>query len=35
MTKKEHKSPWECTYAKEDKSKGKPGNKPKSNQRYF
>lgn len=35
MIKKEHKAPWECTYAKEDKSKCKPGNKPKSDQEYF
>jgi len=32
---KEHKAPWECTYAKEDKSKCKPGNKPKFDQEYF
>ena len=32
---KEHKAPWECTYAKEDKSKCKPGNKPKFDQKYF
>ncbi|MEW5761361.1 MAG: DNA-3-methyladenine glycosylase I [Candidatus Thermoplasmatota archaeon] len=32
---KEHKAPWECTYAKEVKSKCKPGNKPKSDQEYF
>jgi len=32
---KEHKAPWECTYAKEDKSECKPGNKPESDQEYF
>jgi 3-methyladenine DNA glycosylase Tag len=32
---KEHRAPWECTYAKEDKSKCKPGKKPKSEQEYF
>ena len=31
----EHKAPWECTYAKEDKSKCKPGIPPKSDQKYF
>ncbi|MBI4983189.1 DNA-3-methyladenine glycosylase I [Candidatus Woesearchaeota archaeon] len=30
-----HKAPWECIYAKEDKNKCRPGNKPKSNQEYF
>ncbi|MHC2994061.1 MAG: hypothetical protein IBV53_00940 [Candidatus Atribacteria bacterium] len=35
MTKKEPKLPWECTYAKEDKSKCRPGNKPKADQKYF
>jgi len=32
---KEHRAPWECTYAKEDKSECKPGKKPKSDQEYF
>jgi len=32
---KEHRAPWECTYAKEDKNKCKAGNKPKSDQEYF
>jgi DNA-3-methyladenine glycosylase I len=32
---KEHKAPWECTFAKEEKSKCKPGDKPKSDQEYF
>lgn len=32
---KEHRAPWGCTYAKEDKSKCKPGKKPKSDQEYF
>jgi DNA-3-methyladenine glycosylase I len=32
---KEHHAPWECTYAKEEKNKCKPGKKPKSNQEYF
>jgi DNA-3-methyladenine glycosylase I len=32
---KEHKASWECTFAKEEKSKCKPGDKPKSDQEYF
>jgi DNA-3-methyladenine glycosylase I len=32
---KEHRAPWECTYAKEEKNKCKPGKKPKSDQEYF
>jgi len=32
---KEHRAPWGCTYAKEDKSECKPGKKPKSDQEYF
>jgi len=32
---KEHRAPWECTYAKEDRSECKPGEKPKSDQEYF
>ena len=32
---KEHKAPWECTFAKEDKSKCMPGTPPKSDQEYF
>ena len=32
---REHRAPWECTYAKEDKSECKPGKKPKSDQEYF
>jgi len=32
---KEHVAPWECVYAKEEKSKCKPGKKPKSDQEYF
>jgi DNA-3-methyladenine glycosylase I len=32
---REHTAPWKCMYAKEDKSKCKPGKKPKSNQEYF
>jgi len=32
---KEHVAPWECTYAKEDRSECKPGKKPKSDQEYF
>jgi len=35
MSDMEHKAPWECTYAKEDKSKCKPGIPPKSDQEYF
>ena len=31
----EHRSPWECFYAKEDKSNCKAGRKPKSDQEYF
>lgn len=32
---KSHRAPWQCTYAKEDKSKCKPGKKPKLDQEYF
>lgn len=32
---KEHKAPWECIYAKEDKNKCKPGSEPNSDQEYF
>lgn len=32
---KEHRAPWECVYAKEDKSKCKSGKKLKSDQEYF
>ncbi len=32
---KEHRAPWECTYAKEDKSKCRSGKKPKNDQEYF
>jgi len=32
---KEHRAPWECTYAKEEKSECKPGRRPKSDQEYF
>jgi len=32
---REHRAPWECTFAKEDKSKCKPGIPPKSDQEYF
>jgi len=35
MNKKEHRAPWECVYAKEDKSSCQPGRKPKSDQEYF
>lgn len=35
MSDMEHKAPWECTYAKEDKSKCKPGILLKSDQEYF
>ncbi|MFQ6127257.1 MAG: DNA-3-methyladenine glycosylase I [Candidatus Heimdallarchaeota archaeon] len=35
MIDKEHQAPWECTYAKEEKSKCKPGKNPKSDQEYF
>lgn len=31
----EHKAPWQCTYAKEDRSKCKAGDIPKSDQEYF
>jgi DNA-3-methyladenine glycosylase I len=31
----EHRAPWECTFAKEDKSKCKSGTPPKSDQQYF
>ena len=32
---KVHRAPWECIYAKEDKSECKPGEEPKSDQEYF
>lgn len=32
---REHKAPWECTYAKENESKCKPGTPPKADQEYF
>jgi hypothetical protein len=32
---REHTAPWECMYAKEDKSKCKPGKKPKFDKEYF
>lgn len=32
---KEHRAPWECTYAKEEKNRCKPGKKSKSDQEYF
>jgi 3-methyladenine DNA glycosylase Tag len=32
---KAHRAPWECTYAKEQKSKCLPGKQPKSDQVYF
>jgi len=32
---KEHRAPWECTYAKEDRNKCKAGKKPKADQEYF
>jgi len=32
---KEHRAPWECTYAKEEKSKCKSGRRPRSDQEYF
>jgi len=31
----EHQAPWECVYAKEDKSTCKSGKKPNSDQEYF
>ena len=31
----EHRAPWECVYAKEDRSTCKPGKKPKSDREYF
>jgi 3-methyladenine DNA glycosylase Tag len=30
-----HKAPWQCTFAKEEKSKCEPGLPPKSDQEYF
>ncbi len=33
--KKQHQAPWECIYAKEDKSACRPGDKPVSDQEYF
>lgn len=35
MGKNEHRAPWGCIFAKEDKSKCKPGKIPKSDQEYF
>jgi len=32
---REHRAPWECIYAKEDRSECKPGKKPKSDREYF
>lgn len=32
---REHQAPWECVYAKEDKSDCNPGKRPKSDQDYF
>jgi DNA-3-methyladenine glycosylase I len=32
---RKHRAPWECTFAKEDKSKCEPGISPKSDQEYF
>ena len=32
---KVHKAPWECVYAKEDKSECLPGEEPKSDGEYF
>jgi DNA-3-methyladenine glycosylase I len=32
---RQHRAPWGCTFAKEDKSKCKPGIPPKSDQEYF
>jgi len=31
----EHRAPWGCIYAKEDKSRCRPGKKPESDQEYF
>jgi len=31
----EHRAPWGCIYAKEDKSRCRPGRRPRSNQTYF
>lgn len=33
--KKEHKAPWECTFAKEEKSDCRPGEIPNSDEEYF
>jgi DNA-3-methyladenine glycosylase I len=35
IERREHQAPWECTFAKEDKSKCKTGISPKSDQEYF
>jgi DNA-3-methyladenine glycosylase I len=32
---REHRAPWECAFAEEDKSKCEPGISPKSDQEYF
>jgi len=33
--KNEHQAPWDCVYAKEDKSHCKPGKRLRSDQKYF
>lgn len=33
--KNEHRAPWDCIYAKEDKSDCNPGKRPRSDQKYF
>jgi DNA-3-methyladenine glycosylase I len=33
--KNEHRAPWDCIYAKEERSHCKPGKRPRSDQKYF
>lgn len=35
MRKNDHRAPWECIFAEEDKNTCKPGKTPKSDQEYF
>ncbi len=35
LMKNEHRAPWDCVYAKEDKSYCRPGRRPRSDQKYF
>ena len=35
MDYKDHTAPWECTFAKEEKSRCRPGKRPESDKEYF